>query len=44
MKLSNFDEPLLLSGTKCYKTFEEKILLKKADIVSLIKNQIFPNY
>jgi len=35
IKLSNYDEPLLLSGPTCYKTYAAKMILKKADIVSL---------
>ena len=42
MKLSNFDEPLLLSGPTCYKTFAAKMLLKKADIVSLNQESTIP--
>ena len=34
MKLSNYDEPLLLSGHTCYKTYASKLLLEKADVVS----------
>ena len=41
MKLSNYDEPLLLSGPTCYKTFATKMILKNKDVISL--NQ-FHNY
>ena len=42
MKLSNYDEPLLLSGNTCYKTYAAKIILKKADIVSLNQESTIP--
>ena len=42
MKLSNFDEPLLLSGPTCYKTYAAKMLLKKADVVSLNQESTIP--
>ena len=42
MKLSNFDEPLLLSGPTCYKTFAAKMLLRKADVVSLNQESTIP--
>ena len=42
MKLSNYDEPLLLSGPTCYKTYAAKMLLKKADIVSLNQESTIP--
>ena len=42
MKLSNYDEPLLLSGPTCYKTFAAKMLLKKADVVSLNQESTIP--
>jgi hypothetical protein len=42
MKLSNFDEPLLLSGPTCYKTYAAKILLKNADVVSLNQESTIP--
>ena len=42
MKLSNFDEPLLLSGFTCYKTYATKIFLPKADIVSLNQESTIP--
>ena len=42
MKLSNFDEPLLLSGFTCYKTFAAKMFLRKADIVSLNQESTIP--
>jgi len=42
MKLSNLDEPLLLSGHTCYKTYAAKMILKKADIVSLNQESTIP--
>ena len=42
MKLSNYDEPLLLSGPPYYKSYAAKILLKKADIVSLKQESKIP--
>ncbi len=42
MKLSNFDEPLLLSGLTCYKTYASKMILKKADVVSLNQESTIP--
>ena len=42
MKLSNYDEPLLLSGNTCYKTYAAKLLLKKADVVSLNQESTIP--
>ena len=42
MKLSNYDEPLLLSGHTCYKTYAAKLLLKKADVVSLNQESTIP--
>lgn len=42
MKWLNFDEPLLLSGLTCYKTFMAKILLKKADVVYLNQESTIP--
>ena len=42
MKLSNYDEPLLLSGPTCYKTYAAKMLLKKADVVSLNQESTIP--
>ena len=42
MKLSNYDEPLLLSGLTCYKTFAAKIILNNADIVSLNQESTIP--
>ena len=42
MKLSNYDEPLLLSGPTCYKTYASKMLLKKADVVSLNQESTIP--
>ena len=42
MKLSNFDEPLLLSGHTCYKTYAAKIILKKADIINLNEESTIP--
>ena len=43
MKLSNDDEPLLLSGHTCYKTYAAKLLLKKADVVSLYQESTIPD-
>ena len=42
MKLSNYDEPLLLSGPTCYKTFAAKMLLNNADIVTLNQEYTIP--
>ena len=42
MKLSNNDEPLLLSGPTCYKTFAAKMILEKADVVSLNQESTIP--
>ena len=42
MKLSNFDEPLLLSGVTCYKTYAAKMMLNNADIVSLNQESTIP--
>ena len=43
MKLSNYDEPLLLSGLTCYKIFSTKMILNNADIVvSLNQEFIIP--
>ena len=42
MKLSNYDEPLLLSGPKYYKTYAAKMLLKKATVVSLNQESTIP--
>ena len=37
IKLSIYDEPLLLSGSTCYKTYAVKMILKEADAISLNK-------
>ena len=42
IKLSNYDEPLLLSGPTCYKTYAAKFILKKADVVSLNQESTIP--
>ena len=42
MKLSNYDEPLLLSGPTCYKTYAAKMFLKKANVVSLNQESTIP--
>jgi len=42
IKLSNYDEPLLLSGPTCYKTYAAKLVLKKADVVSLNQESTIP--
>ena len=42
IKLSNLDEPLLLSGPTCYKTYAAKMILKKADVVSLNQESTIP--
>ena len=43
IKLSNYDEPLLLSGPTCYKTYVATMILdKKADIVSLNQESTIP--
>ena len=42
MKLSNNDEPLLLSGPTCYKTFAAKMILDKVDVVSLNQESTIP--
>ena len=42
MKLSNYDEPLLLSGPTCYKTYAAKMILDKADVVSLNQESTIP--
>ena len=42
MKLSNNDEPLLLSGPTCYKTFAAQMLLEKVDVVSLNQESTIP--
>jgi len=42
IKLSNYDEPLLLSGPTCYKTYSAKIILRKADVVSLNHESTIP--
>ncbi len=34
MKISNYDESLLISGTTCYKTFASKLILKISNVVS----------
>ena len=44
IKLSKYDEPLLLLGPTCYKTYAAKMILEKADVFSLIKNQKYLNY
>ena len=42
MKLSNYDESLLLSGPTCYKTYVAKMFLKIADVVSLNQESTIP--
>jgi hypothetical protein len=42
MKLSNYDEPLLLSGLTCYKTYASKMILNNADTVSLNQESTIP--
>jgi hypothetical protein len=42
IKLSNYDEPLLLSGPTCYKTYAAKMILRKADVVSLNQESTIP--
>ena len=42
MKLSDFSEPLLLSGPTCYKTYASKIILKNADTIKLSNELTIP--
>jgi MoxR-like ATPase len=42
MKLSNYDEPLLLSGPTCYKTYAAERILTNSDVVSLNQESTIP--
>jgi len=42
IKLSNYDETLLLTGPTCYKTYAAKMILEKADVVPLNEESVIP--
>ena len=42
IKLSNYDEPLLLSGPTCYKAYAAKVILGKLDVISLNQDSTIP--
>ena len=42
MKLSNYDKRLLLLGPTCYKAYAAKMLLKKANVISLNQESTIP--
>ena len=42
MKISNYDEPLLLSGPTCYKTYAAEKISTNSDVVSLNEESTIP--
>lgn len=42
IKLSNYNEPLLLSGLTCFKAYTAKVVLENSDVVSLNQESTIP--